>query len=55
MDKTCPYGVQYFRAHIIPQVDQHLRAQLKPLMGYWYFCTHFNILQAKHKQLNFHK
>jgi hypothetical protein len=29
--------------------DQHLRAQLKPLMGHWYFRTHFNVLQAKDK------
>jgi hypothetical protein len=35
--------------------DQHLRAQLKPLMGHWYFRTHINVLEAKHKQSNFYK
>jgi hypothetical protein len=48
-------GVQHFRAHIMPLADQHLHAQLKPPMGHQYFRTHFNILQAKHKQQNFHK
>jgi hypothetical protein len=50
-----PWGVQHFRAHIMPLVVQHFRAQLKPLIGHQGFCTHFNVLQAKHKQLNFHK
>jgi hypothetical protein len=50
MDKTCTWGVQHFCAHIMPLADQHLRAQLKPLMGHWYFRTHFNVLQVKHKQ-----
>jgi hypothetical protein len=55
MDKICPYEVQHFHSHIMPLADQHLCAQLKPLMGHWYFRTHFNVLQTKHKQLNFHK
>jgi hypothetical protein len=41
-----PLGVQHFHAHIVPLADQHLRAQLKPLMGHRYFHTHFIILQA---------
>jgi hypothetical protein len=39
----------------MPLVDQHLRVQLEPLMGHRYFHTHFNVIQAKHKQPNFHK
>jgi hypothetical protein len=44
--KSIPLGVQHFHAHhIMPLAVQHLRAQLKPLMGHRYFHTHFNILQ----------
>jgi hypothetical protein len=55
MVKIYPYEIQHFRAHIMPLAGQHLRAQLKTLMGHWYYRSHFNVLQAKHKQLNFHK
>jgi hypothetical protein len=29
---------------LMPLADQHLCAQLKLLIGHWYFCTYFNVL-----------
>jgi hypothetical protein len=32
-----------------------LACPTQALMGHWYFRAHFNAVQTKHKQLNFHK
>jgi hypothetical protein len=36
----------------MPLADQHLRAQIIPIMGHEYFRTHFNVLQLNTNNQN---